>query len=391
MVELNLLYYQTLFWVPKLLTLNAALLLFAWIVQALRAHWQYSVKGSTTSPLNVHLKFFFLMAMLLILYVPVTHPARFVGLPHLDQDLPVETTTGVFLVERAASLLEGVLVELFVFDVGARAQRNQTEQVVEGSHGSTTIPAPTDGDILFSLMWQRGQFLGQAEYLMKEKKNKTVGIANVLNPFGDFDLNYFLLILGSAGMWLMSFVLFGVAVVVKVGPIFVFAIGCFMFGFSTVVNATRGLAILLHSVLTMLLVKQVLFIILYVGFFLIEAATFQGWVAAAKDTDIVLVDVPETFEPGFLYTPAGMEIMKAVDQKLEKPSLLDTMAIIFGTLLAVFYFGFKSPSLIARYLGDVNQMEDILMNTFITTSALAYRAVAFLPKASKANTNQIST
>ena len=387
MIELNLLYYQTLFWIPKLLPLNAALLMFAWIVNALRAHWHYSVMGGNKSPLSVHLKFFFLMAFLLILYVPVSHPARFVGLPHLDQDIPVETTTGVFLLERASSLMDGILVDLFVFDVGTRALENQPEQVEEGSHGSTTIPAPSDSDILFSLIWQRGQFLGKAEYLLKEKKDESVWF----NPLGGLDANYLLLVLGSAGMWLLSFLLYGLAVIVKVGPLFVYAIGCFMFGFSTVTNVTRGLAILIHSVMTMLLVKQVLFIVLYLGFFLIEGATFQGWVAAAKDTDIVLVDVPETFEPGFLYTPAGMQIMEAVDEQLEKPSLLDTMAIILGTLLAVFYFAIKSPSLIARYLGDVNQMEDILLNTFITTSALVYRAGAFLPKMPKGTTNQIQT
>ena len=75
-------------------------------------------------------------------------------------------------------------------------------------------------------------------------------------------------------------------------------------------NQEKGLAILIHSTVSMMLVKPVIWIIIYVGFFVIEAATFQSWVIAAKDTEAILLDLPGTFNPSCdrPHTSAGFHL-----------------------------------------------------------------------------------
>ncbi len=359
--QIDTLYYHSLFWIPRLLPMTASLVILAWVIHALIAHYQYSVGGSQKSPARVHVTFGFLLAALLVIYVPVPNPARFLGMSPLGGPNGQSTTAGIFLLERLSVAIDSHLVHVFAFDQAIKAGLAQEGTQLAGLVQDIPINRPTKSDLVFSLIWYRAVFIIQMTQILSPETS----FWEALNP------KNLLMYAALAGMALLALLVFAFAALIKGGPIILMAMGAYCLGWGILFSKLKALFYLVVSTLSMLLIKPVLFIVIYQGFWMVEAAIFQGFVEEYRDSE--MVQLVDHFGPGYLFTPAGGEILQKVDLAHQGGSLFMTLAAVLGMLLMCIYFVFRTPGILSRYLEQRTEFEDVLVNSFFTASALAVR------------------
>jgi len=397
----------------------AASVVFHWI----RGAWR-GAAGNEAAALP-HLKNAGLALLLFILfYVPVPNPGEVIGFR--DDDVQIEkteygrTTVAIFLMERLSYGVDDLLRSVLAWDTTIKALESQSETSVSGAAATVrTSRAANSSDVIYSFIVLRAQFVTRyyRQLWRQPDAEEPPAEGGDDNKMGVFSLlknlsgpqrmefltkqmtQWFFSLAASLGLlffilvfMLVALILFGIAGLVKYAAILLMA--CFLFCFP-LAYFFRGTAVLkpaLGQVGVFILLKGAVILIIWVGFFLIEAVMLQGLRELAVD-DYLVSNFADRAEPGFIYTDAGSSLLFAAEQGEQlaraQTASTKTMLSFLVILLAMLYIIIKLPAYINSMFG-VSGGEDVVMTPAFVAAMAASAGSSLAAKGAGAGANTMA-
>ena len=301
-----------------------------------------------------------------------------------------------------------------------QALKEQKQKATTGQNGTVvTAHKPTNADITYSFMVARVQFLNTFVSEMwnpsetdRGKAEKTTDGSGFWGMFkaltgkqrADFLVKQFsqLLYRLSSTLFLLAtmllmiviaFFLYLIAGLAKFAAIFVMAIFLFLLPFAYFWKGLDAIKTAIGYVLSFLFLKGVVFMIIWTGFYLIEAVVMQGYLELGADSQ-ALTGLVERFKPGWMYTDAGSDILFLAEQPMQLLKGVSTKGKVLVSLLVVVltmaYMLIKAPGYITQLFQFPQGNEDLATTSlFIAGTAVTGGKLLAVQAASKKTLNQI--
>lgn len=342
-----------------------------------------------------------------LFFVPLPNPGALIGFQDADVDIREtqygQTTVAIFLIERLSYGADAIARSILSWDVSISAQEQLDDEFASGSGAMVqTSRAPNDSEIIYNFLILRAQYL---QAVMKqmwsnedlEAKGIAVDDSAEDAPMGTWDIlaslngeqmtNYlvkqisvlFFSLVSSLGMiaaflllLLVSFVLYLLAGLVKYAAIYVAAIFFFLLPWAWFINGKKVLSVGFNMIVVYVPLKTVIVIVVWLTFFLIEAIQLQAYREVAVDYPI-LAEIIARYQPGFMYTDAGREILFLAEQPIKLVgagvATAKSLLSMIVCLLCMVYIIIKTPSLIGAMLGIQSLGDDLFTSFFFIAGA----------------------
>jgi len=338
-------------------------------------------------------------------------------------DLPAPVAGGATRqasVRQGLMAVAGLMLSAMAWDTTIKALESQSETSVSGAAATVrTSRAANSSDVIYSFIVLRAQFVTRyyRQLWRQPDAEEPPAEGGDDNKMGVFSLlknlsgpqrmefltkqmtQWFFSLAASLGLlffilvfMLVALILFGIAGLVKYAAILLMA--CFLFCFP-LAYFFRGTAVLkpaLGQVGVFILLKGAVILIIWVGFFLIEAVMLQGLRELAVD-DYLVSNFADRAEPGFIYTDAGSSLLFAAEQGEQlaraQTASTKTMLSFLVILLAMLYIIIKLPAYINSMFG-VSGGEDVVMTPAFVAAMAASAGSSLAAKGAGAGANTMA-
>jgi hypothetical protein len=393
---------------PFAATLFAAAFIFHWV----RGAWAGSMQDSK-SGWSFWKNAILTLLVYTLFYVPVPNPGLMLGFDDGDVDLAethyTRTTAFIFVLERLCYGADTLGATILAWDVTIQAQDELEDGYASGAGGVVqTERRPNKSEITYNFLMLRAQYLQRylkSVWNLDDLKPQTLNdeaeedtnfgvwdLARALDPSAIHDflskqvaiLLYNLASSFSLGVVFLvllavSMVLYLVAGLLKFAPIFIAALFLFLMPFGWFFNGRKVLNVCFNLMVIYIPMKTAIMLVVWVAFFMIEGIQLQGFREVAADVP-VLLDLVERYQPGFLYTRAGSEILMQAEQGIRISQGVtvgaESLVSMLVVLLAMIYIIIKTPSIIAASLGIQSLSDDIVSSAFFLTTTVIASASA---------------
>lgn len=322
----------------------------------------------------------------IVFFWPTATPGLVFPMP--TEDITAQTqygkaTPATFVLERLSYALDSTLVEVLAFDI-----------TISGQEAIREEKGMSNADISFNFLKLRGQFICKYVKTLwetgEEGRDEDTSFWGFLSSLGNLELMEFIskkiaaLIYGLGStlllaiayilVLLLGMVLIGLAFAARLALPMIMLLFMAVLPISYTLHGFKALIAGLKVMVSFLFMKFAVVLVIWGSFFLLEGIILNGYqMTLAPDSP--LNAMVEQFEPGFLYTEAGSDMIFGLEQahRLGKSSqsLSFTLISIIGMLFMLVWLVFKIPALISTFFGTTNPLDDALGSITILAAGSA--------------------
>jgi hypothetical protein len=181
-------------------------------------------------------------------------------------------------------------------------------------------------------------------------------------------------------MAIISIFLVLLAGVARFAAMFVFIVVLFALPIAYAFRGLKALWTALGMILVYIFIKVVIVLIIWAGFMVLEGVALEQ-LLSYNDIDQEIQTLLTEADPGFIYTPAGVDIVMKAQQSSKAGvalgSLTMSLVVFMVVMVAMIFIAFKIPAMLSAIFGIQSLAEDSITGSlFIGASAVTFGTAA---------------